>query len=165
MKYRIASSLLLGSSHAIWTRLIDDDSYTVDLKSWAWDGQIHLESTLTKKRGAFVVEYDIPIVEQVILITTDTIAESELATLDLMNDIDKFTMFDRIKWTYETQFGITYMVDECKNFGFENGELQSGADCPWQVIPYGHRILAGAFDYKAVAHRPSNGTPNTLLTS
>ena len=54
------------------------------------------------------------------------------------------------------------MVDECKNSAFVNGAIMDTADCPWEVVPLGYRIEAGAFHYKAVAYRPTTGTPNSL---
>ena len=74
------------------------------------------------------------------MITETKIPDEELATIDLKTADDKFFWFDRLTFTYQTEYQITYMVDECKSDTHMDGKVFSAVDCPWEVLPYGHRI-------------------------
>ena len=120
--------------------MLTDEGFSIDVKHWVWDQNVNVESVLTMFRGSWLADYDEPIVEQTILITETKIDDAELATIDLNTDDDKFFWFDRLKFTYQTEFNITYLVDECKSDSYMDGQVFSAVDCPWEVLPYGHRI-------------------------
>ena len=88
----------------------------------------------------------------------------ELNSLNLATDNDKFFWFDRLTFTYQTEYEITYMVDECKSDSYDNGRVLGPVECPWAVLPYGYKIDADSDEFLAVAYRPTNGLPNSINT-
>ena len=134
----------------------------MDVKHWIWDDIVNIESTLSMQRGSWMEDWDQPIIEQTLLITDTMIPEEELANLDLQTDNEKFFWFDRLTFTYQTEYEINYLVDECKSDSYQNGEVLSAAECPWEVMPYGHLVVTRANEWKAIAHRPTTGLPNSI---
>ena len=57
------------------------------------------------------------------------------------------------------------MVDECKSDTHMDGKVFSAVDCPWEVLPYGHRIQISDYEWKAVAYRPTTGLPNSIYAN
>ena len=91
--------------------------------------------------------HDFPNVEQILVLSSTEIPDADLATLDLTKFEDTAeagSWFDRVHWTYDTKWNIVYMLDQCRAMG-DTAQLIDTNECPWEVLPFGHRIVKSDF--------------------
>ena len=158
MRVPAATALLLATAQTAELNLITDGDYIMTMKSWAWDGDITLEPTISKVSGNFAdVGNGDPNVVMTLLITTDEIPEDQLATLDIENDDDEWTWFERVQFTWNMSLDIWMMVDWCKNDAIDDGFLFVGNECAWNWTGKAHNVYTEPASYKGVAHRREGG--------